>query len=89
MGANHDTTHLSPEEKKYSENMTTGDDFLKIEIFRSAEACYRRALEARPGDELAKEKLAGTMAKIKKENSAIYAIVSVAAVVVLLVVIFT
>ena len=88
MEANHHQQHLSPEEKKYRENMITGDDFMKIEIFRSAAACYRRALEVKPGDEEAAVKLADTREKIKKENKAIYAIVSIAAVIVLLVVIF-
>jgi hypothetical protein len=78
---------LTPEEKRYRECMTTGDDFTKIEIFRSAAAWYQRALDLRPGDEAAQGKLAGIREKIKKENKAIYAIVAVLAVISIMIVI--
>jgi hypothetical protein len=87
MSAHHEELNLTPEEKRYRACMTTGDDFIRIEIFRSAEAWFKRALDVKPGDKEASGKLAETREKIKRENKAIYAIVAVLAVVVLLVVI--
>jgi lipopolysaccharide biosynthesis regulator YciM len=78
---------LTPEEKRFAEYMKTGDDFTKIEIFRSAAAWYKKALDVRPDSEEAKQKLAGIKEKIKKENRAIYTIVAIFTVAVILVVV--
>ncbi len=77
---------MTPEEKLYREYILNGDDFMKIEIFRQAAKWYRKALELRPGDKEAKGKLDDTLSRIKKENKAIYIIVSIAAVITLLVI---
>jgi hypothetical protein len=82
-----DNQILTPEERKFREFMNTGDDFIKIEIFRSAASYYGKALALKPGDAEAGRKLAETREKIKKENRAIYVIVAVAAVAVLLAVV--
>jgi hypothetical protein len=76
---------LTPEQKRYKEYMTTGDDFTRIDIYRSAAAWYRKALDVRPGNEEAGRKLAEIKEKIKKENKAIYVIVAVMAMVAVLV----
>jgi hypothetical protein len=82
-----DNQILTPEDRRFREFMNTGDDFTKIEIFRSAASFYGKALALRPGDEEAGRRLAEIQEKIKKENKAIYVIVAVAAVAVLLAVI--
>ena len=88
MGASHMEESLSPEEKRYREYMTTGDDFRKIEIYRSAAACYRKAGELKPGDLPANQKLNECIRMIKNENRIILIILSVAAVIIGLAVIF-
>ena len=87
MAVNYMENNITSEEKRFRECMTTGDDFTKIEIYRSAAAWYRKALLLKPGDEEAGRKLAETREKIKKENKAIYAIVAVALVATLLTVV--
>lgn len=69
--------------------MTTGDDFTKIEIFRSAASWYKKALEIKPGDEEATRKLDEVREKIKKENRAIYTILATGVVVVLVLILLT
>ena len=82
-----DNQKLTPSERLYREYMKAGDDFTKIEIFRSAAAWYKKALDLRPDDGEARQKLAGIQEKIKKENRAIYTIVAIFAVAVILVVV--
>ncbi len=81
---NHHTkeVNLPPEEKKFQEYITRGDDFCKIEIYRQAVLWYRRALELKPDDPVAIERYTGCRAKIKGESKAIIAILIVAAVIV-------
>jgi hypothetical protein len=80
-------TSLNPEEKRFREYQTTGDDFTKIEIYRSAAAWYRKAIELRPDDKEVKRKLAETYDKIRKESKTIYIIVGVAVVILFLILI--
>jgi hypothetical protein len=82
-----DNQNLTPLEKRFAEYMKTGEDFTIIEIYRSAAAFYRKAVEIKPGDEEANRKLAETKEKIKKENQAIYVIVAVAALITILTVV--
>ncbi len=89
MATHHEDHNLTPEEKRYRECMTTGDDFTKIEIFRSAASWYKKALEIKPGDEEATRKLDEVREKIKKENRAIYAILATGVVVVLVLILLT
>ncbi len=77
---------MTPEEKRFREYLLNGDDFIKIEIFRSAVSWYRKALELKPENPEARQKLEDALARIKKENKAIYIIVSIAAVVTLLII---
>jgi Tfp pilus assembly protein PilF len=87
MATTLDNQALTPEEKQFNQCLATGDDFIKIEIFRSAAAYYKRAIEIRPDDPEASQKLAETNEKIKKENRAIYTIVAVFVVAVILAVV--
>jgi hypothetical protein len=52
-----DLTLLSPEERSFRELMNRGDDFFKIEIFRSAKAWYSRALALNIHQEQARERI--------------------------------
>jgi hypothetical protein len=88
MSANHEELNLTPKEKRFMECMTTADDFTKIEIYRSAAAWYKRALELKPVDEEARRKLEDIKNKIKKENKAIYAIVAALALVAIMTYLF-
>lgn len=81
--------HLNPEDKKFRECILTGDDFMKIEIYRQAAAWYRNALAIRPEDAPAKQKLEDAVNKIKAENKAIYIILSLAAAIIILTAILT
>ncbi|MBK7028876.1 MAG: hypothetical protein IPH45_06570 [Bacteroidales bacterium] len=49
--------NLSPEESKFRDFMLWGDDFYKIEIFRSARTWYERALEQDNRSEKARKKI--------------------------------
>ena len=82
MTHNASTEHLSPQEKKFRELMLNGDDFLKIEIYRSAISRYRQAAKLNIDNEAANRKVAECDALISKENKAIYAILAIAAVVI-------
>lgn len=82
MGHNESTENLSREEKKFRELMINGEDFLKIEIYRSAVHRFRQAAVMNIDNELANRKVFECETLIKKENRAIYAIVAVAAVVI-------
>jgi len=87
--AHHETNEeLSPQEKKYRELMHNGDDFIKIEIYRSALKQYREAAAMNIDKGEAAKKVAECEALLDKENRAIYIIVAIAAVVVALVWIF-
>ena len=88
MGHNESIENLSPEEKKYRALMTNGEDFLKIEIYRSALKRFRDAAAMKLDNGEAAEKVEEVSKLLKKENKAIYIIVAVAAVVVALVWIF-
>jgi hypothetical protein len=87
MAAKHEEPNLTPEEKHFRDCMITGDDFTKIEIYRSAASWYKKALDLKPGDEEALNRLVAIQGKIRKENIAIYTIVAVFAVIAFMVVI--
>ncbi len=84
--AHHDNNeNLSPEEKKFRELMQNGDDFLKIEIYRSAIHKYREAAKMHIDDATAQKKVEECHVLLQKENKAIYIILAVAAVIVAIV----
>ena len=78
---------ISPEEKRFRELMGLGDDFFKIEIYRSAVHWYKEALKLKPGNELAAQKVAECEELLNHERKVIYILLSVAAVVIALIVI--
>jgi hypothetical protein len=83
----HQDTHenLSPEEKKFRELMRNGDDFLKIEIYRSAIHKFREAARMDIDNEAANKKVEECQVLLNKENKVIYIIVAVVAVIAALV----
>lgn len=60
---------------------------MKIEIFRNARLWYKKAIQISPGNADAIAKLADCNKKIKSESKAIITILSIAAIVILIVVI--
>lgn len=73
-----DTSALSPEEKAYHEFMEQAENFMKIEIYRSAKKWYQKALALNIHNDLVKEKLAVCNKTLKKESRSIIAIVVLA-----------
>jgi len=72
---------LSPEERRYLDFVQKADDFMKIEIYRSAKEWYTRALEMNFNREI-REKLDNCNRQIQEEKKRILVIVSVIAIVV-------
>lgn len=79
---------LTREEKQFRELMTGGDDFLKIEIYRSAISRYKEAAKLGIDNELANQKIAQCEKLLQNERKWIYVVLSVAAVAVVLFLIF-
>ena len=75
---------MTPEEKKFREYLTRGDDFCKIELYRHAVHWYREAVKLRPDDTEARARLDGCSGKIHAESRTILIIVAVAACVIVL-----
>jgi len=74
--------NLSPEEKKFQYNLTRGDEFMNIEIFRNAKWHYNQALEMNMNNELVYQKLAICNEKIVKERKSFIGIAIVVAVII-------
>jgi len=51
-------TSLSPDERNFIDLMQNGDDFFKIELFRPAKNCYRKALGLNFETEKVRQKIA-------------------------------
>ncbi len=79
--------NLSPEEKKFNEYLSRGDDFMKIELFRNAKLWYKKALELNPSDPVAQQKFNDVSIKLKNESRVIFTLFVIAAVIVGIVVI--
>ena len=85
MAHSENNENPSPEEKKFRELMTNGDDFMKIEIYRSALSRYKEAAKLDIDSELANKKIAECEQLLQNERKWIYVILSVAAVAALLI----
>jgi hypothetical protein len=68
------TENLSKEEIEFNEMIQKGDDFMKIQIFRSARECYNLALDLNFNNILTQEKLKGCNQNIKSESKTIITI---------------
>jgi len=67
--------NLSHEEIKYNYYMTRGVDFTKIELFRSAREHYKQALDYRPGDPFATERVDWCNEQIRKDRNKVLILV--------------
>jgi hypothetical protein len=85
MGHTELKENISHEEKKFNELMRNGDDFLKIEIYRSAVKQYKLAATLDVDNDLANKKIAECERLLVNERKWIYVIVAIAAVAVVLV----
>lgn len=83
-----DEIDLSPEERLYLDYMQKGDDFMKIEIYRSAKEWYTKALELNHKHELISTKLANCNKLIQDEKKKIIVIVLVIALGVIALILF-
>lgn len=83
-----DNTDLSPEEWRFRDFMQKGDDFMKIEIYRSAKECYTRALEFNQNQGLVRNKLDNCNRLLQIEKKRIIIIVSILAIVALVLIFF-
>jgi hypothetical protein len=82
----HETNeNLSPEVKKFRELMHNGDDFFRIEIYRSAVRQYKEAAKLDVDNDMANKKIAECEALLSKERKVIYVLLSIAVVTVILV----
>jgi hypothetical protein len=88
MGHAEALENISPAEKKFKELMLNGDDFIKIEIYRSALSRYREAAKLDIDNELAKSKIAECEKLLQNERKWIYVVLAVAAVAVIFIWIF-
>lgn len=66
-----DLSTLSPEEKAYHEFMEQAENFMKIEIYRSAKKWYQKALALNLHNDEVKEKLSVCNKTLKKESRTI------------------
>jgi hypothetical protein len=83
-----ETIDLSPEERRFLDFMQKGDDFMKIEIYRSAKECYSKALELNHNPGLVRSKLDNCNRLLQSEKKRIIVIASVMAIIVLSLILF-
>ena len=88
MASTLENTDLSPEERRYFDYMQKGDDFMKIEIYRSAKEWYSKAFELNRNHGLVQSKLDNCNRLIQLEKKKITIVVSVIAFVLLVVILF-
>lgn len=81
-----DDENLSPEEKKYNDYMRRGDDFYRIELFKSAKEMYLEALKYLPEDDNAKTKADDCRRLIKRDMKRILVILPILIILVMLVI---
>lgn len=63
--------NLSVEEKRYNDFIRRGDDFFRIELFKSAREMYEEALKYKQNDETANLKIAECKRFIKRDTKKI------------------
>jgi hypothetical protein len=63
--------NLSPEEKRYNDFTRRGDDFFRIELFKSAKEMYEEALKQKQNDEPAFQKITECKKLIQRDTKRI------------------
>ncbi len=87
--AHHDIDlNVSTEQQVFNEFIRHGDDFMKIQIYRSARESYTQALETNFNNELANLKLTECNVLIKSESKTIIVVVSIIAIATVLILLF-
>jgi hypothetical protein len=83
----HDThqENLGPEEKKYQDLVSRGDDYQRIELYRWALHYYNLAKEMGIPDDSLQGKIDTIKSKIKKETRSIITVIIIAALIILIV----
>ena len=85
MGHHETGVNISPVEKQFRELIMNGDDFFKIEIYRSAVKQYKEAAKLDVNNDLANQKIAECERLLRNERKWIYIILSIAAATVILI----
>lgn len=75
--------NLSHEEIKYRYHIQRGSEYMKIDLFRSARETYKEALNYKPGDQLATEKIEECNKYIRRDRNKVLVIVPFVLVVIL------
>ena len=69
--------NYSHEEIKYRYHIQRGSDYMKIDLFRSARETYKEALNYKPGDPLATEKISECNGYIRRDRKKVLVIVPI------------
>lgn len=87
MAHHENESNLSLEERRFREYMQQGDDFMKIEIFRSAKTWYKKALDLNIENNKVQEKIEECNRLLNYERKVFTILGVIATVIVLLVII--
>lgn len=79
---------LHHDEIMFREHFQRGNDFCKIELFRSAREEFKAALHYKPGDEASKKMAADCEAQIRHDAKKVYILVPIVLAAVAAVIIF-
>jgi len=79
---------LPHEEIMYREHYQRGQDFCKIELFRSAREEFRAALHYKPGDEAAKKLFEECKLQVKSDAKKVYLLVPIVLAIIAAIIIF-
>ncbi len=79
---------LPHDEIMYLEHFQRGNDFCKIELFRSARGEFKAALHYKPGDEASKKLEADCNNQIRQDAKKVYVIVPIVLAIIAAVIIF-
>ncbi|MBE0646896.1 MAG: hypothetical protein IH596_03835 [Bacteroidales bacterium] len=79
---------LSHDEIMFREHFQRGNDFCKIELFRSARGEFKAALHYKPGDEASKKMASDCDTQIRHDAKKVYVIVPIVLAVIAAVIIF-
>jgi hypothetical protein len=82
MAHQEDTSNLNREELAYQDYMKRGEDFMTIQIYRSAKEWYLKALELNLHNDTVQEKLNKCNSKIRSESHTIIMVLVVVALIV-------
>jgi hypothetical protein len=88
MNSEREHVLLSHEELKYREHFQRGNDFCKIELFRSAREEFRKALFYKPEDPSTGEKITACNQHIREDARRVYILVPIVIAIIIAVILF-